>query len=95
METITKSELAEFLCEGIKASGLSYEEIAKRCGYKSELSLRAMATGKIPVPIDQASKITEALGCDPDRFIALVLQSFLPIDVIVAMGRAIERYPPT
>ena len=89
---MNKSELAKFFCESIEASGLSYEEIANRCGYKSDRSIRAMAAGQIPIPIDQASNISEALGCDPDRFIVLVLRTVLPDDMIMTMGRAIQKF---
>lgn len=92
MSEIKKSELTEYLRESIEASGLSYREIANRCGYKNDRAIRAMATGQIPVLIDQAKKIAAALACDPDRFTVLVLRTVLPDDVIEHIGRAILRY---
>lgn len=94
MSETKKSELAEFMRERIEASELSYEEIANRCGYKSDRSIRLLATGRIPVPIDQASNIAEAIGCNPDKFIMMLLRTVLPDDVIVHMGRAIQKYHP-
>jgi len=95
MNNLKKNELTDYLRESIQWSGLSYEEIARRCGYASDRPIRAMAAGQIPVPIDQAAKISEALGCDADRFIVLVLRTVLPDDVIGRMGRAIQKYGPS
>lgn len=94
MDHRKNSKLTKFILASIDASGLTYEEIANRCGYTSDRSLRAMAMGKIPVPIDQAKIIAEALGCDPDRLTVLVLQTFLADEVILQMGQAIQKYPP-
>src|SRR5438874_5215931 len=61
------------LREKQRATGLTQRDIAKRLGYKTSVVLSHMSVGRVPIPVDKALDIADALDLDRDAFVLAVL----------------------
>lgn len=68
---------AIMLTRGLKTAAaerqLSLRQIGRQLGYNQPVVLSHMATGRVPVPIDRAIEIAEAVGIPPKTFLEAVL----------------------
>lgn len=58
--------------------GLSLREIAFTVGYKSSVALSHFATGRAPIPLDNAIELARGLGLDPREFARAVFEQRHP-----------------
>lgn len=58
--------------------GVSLRQLGKELGYKQAVALSHMASGRVPIPIDRAPLLAEALEIDPRIFLEAVLQQRHP-----------------
>jgi hypothetical protein len=84
---------AKMLAQGLRTAAaerkLSLREIGRRLGYSQPVVLSHMATGRVPIPIDRAVEIAEAVGISPDAFLEAVLEQRHPsIGWRMAKGRS-------
>ena len=70
--------LNEGLARASTQEGLSLRKVAARLGYKQAVVLSHMATGRVPIPIDRAEDIAEALEIDPASFLQAVVEQRHP-----------------
>ena len=61
-----------------QASGRSQRDVAKELGYKSSVVLSHMTAGRVPIPVDRAKEIANALGMKPSAFLLAVLEQRFP-----------------
>ncbi|HXH51963.1 MAG TPA: helix-turn-helix transcriptional regulator [Sphingomicrobium sp.] len=66
------------LREKQRAAGLTQRDIAEKLGYKSSVVLSHMSIGRVPIPVDKALDIAEALDLDRDAFVLAVLDQRYP-----------------
>lgn len=75
-----KTRATLVLSEAINARSpaVSLRTMAGELGYKSAVVLSHMRTGRLPIPVDRAVEIANAVGADPVTFLALVLEQRYP-----------------
>lgn len=73
---------AKMLSQGLRTAAaerkLSLRQIGRQLGYNQPVVLSHMATGRVPIPIDRAVEIAEAVGMPPKGFLEAVLQQRHP-----------------
>lgn len=70
--------LSSGLQQTVARTGMSVRQLGKTIGYKQAVVLSHMALGRVPIPIDRAMDLAEALEIDPRRFLAAVLNQRHP-----------------
>lgn len=70
---LAESGAAVMLREGLLQArlerGLSARKIGAALGYKTSVVLSHMASGRVPIPLERAKAIAEAVGIDPSAFL--------------------------
>jgi transcriptional regulator with XRE-family HTH domain len=66
------------LREKQRATGWTQKDIADKLGYKSSVVLSHMSIGRVPIPVDKALDIADALDLDRDAFVLAVLDQRYP-----------------
>lgn len=61
-----------------QAAGRSQRAVAAQLGYKTSVVLSHMTVGRVPIPIDRAEDIANALGLDSNAFVLAVLEQRYP-----------------
>lgn len=84
---------AKMLSDGINAraesGGVSLRQLAGKLGYRSAVVLSHMRTGRLPIPVDRAVEIAQAVGMDERKFLVLVLEQRFPdVDIKRAFADA-------
>jgi len=84
---------ARMLSEAINAraesGGVSLRQLAGNLGYRSAVVLSHMRTGRLPIPVDRAVEIAQAVGIDESKFLVLVLEQRFPdVDIKRAFADA-------
>lgn len=79
------SRAARMLQDGLsrakKDKGLSVRQIGVHLGYRQQVSVGHMASGRSPIPIDRAEDIAAAVDLDPAEFLeAVVWQRYPNVD---------------
>lgn len=73
---------AKMLASGLRTAAaernLSLRQIGRQLGYNQPVVLSHMATGRVPIPIDRAVEIAEAVGMSPKTFLEAVLEQRHP-----------------
>jgi hypothetical protein len=73
---------AKMLAQGLRTAAaerkLSLRQIGRQLGYSQPVVLSHMATGRVPIPIDRAVDLAEAVGISPDTFLEAVLEQRHP-----------------
>ena len=70
--------LSEALSRASRERGLSLRQVGKQLGYKQAVVLSHMTSGRVPIPIDRAEAIAEALEIEPKAFLKAVLKQRHP-----------------
>ncbi|WP_439546830.1 hypothetical protein [Sandarakinorhabdus sp.] len=72
-----------------EAGGESLRQLAGKLGYRSAVVLSHMRTGRLPIPVDRAVEIAQAVGMDESKFLVLVLEQRFPdVDIRKAFADA-------
>ena len=73
-----ETSAARMLRDGLRIAaaerGLSVRQLGKMLQYKQAVVLSHMSNGRVPIPIDRALDIAEAVGLPPKEFLVAVLQ---------------------
>lgn len=77
-DTMAQRLLAQGLQLVMARKGVSLRQLGKELGYKQAVVLSHMASGRVPIPIDRAVLLAEALEIDPRVFLAAVVQQRHP-----------------
>jgi transcriptional regulator with XRE-family HTH domain len=77
-DTMAQRLLAQGLQLVMARKGISLRQLGKELGYKQAVVLSHMASGRVPIPIDRAPILAEALEIDPRIFLAAVVQQRHP-----------------
>ncbi|MCM8729350.1 hypothetical protein ACFO8O_00010 [Hephaestia sp. GCM10023244] len=70
--------LSSGLQQTVARTGMSIRQLGKAMGYKQAVVLSHMALGRVPIPIDRATDLADALEIDPRDFLAAVLDQRHP-----------------
>jgi transcriptional regulator with XRE-family HTH domain len=88
-ETVAAKMLARGLRTAAAERKLSLRQIGRQLGYNQPVVLSHMATGRVPIPIDRAVEIAEAVGMPPEAFLdAVLVQRHPGIDWRLIKGRS-------
>jgi hypothetical protein len=66
------------LREKQRETGQTQRDIAIKLGYRSSVVLSHMSVGRVPIPVDKALDIADALDLDRDAFVLAVLDQRHP-----------------
>ncbi|WP_174297769.1 helix-turn-helix domain-containing protein [Sphingomonas bacterium] len=58
---------------------ISLRQLGKKLGYKQAVALSHMAKGRIPISIERATQLSEALGFDQGTFLMAILEQRYPM----------------
>lgn len=76
------SRAAELLLAGLEATtarrGVSRRSLAAELGYKQSVLLSHWASGRVPIPVERATELANALGIDDRLMLLAVLQQRHP-----------------
>lgn len=79
---LARSRAAQLLASGLQRvateDGLSQRQLAKRLGHKQPAMLSHWASGRVPIPVERASELADALGIDERQFLLAVLMQRHP-----------------
>lgn len=70
---------------------ISLREVARRLKYKQPVTLSQMANGRMPIPVERAAEIAQAVGIDPDYFTKIVLKQRYP-NLEISLDREISSF---
>jgi len=72
--------------------GMSQKDVALSLGYKSSVAMSHMAVGRVPIPIERAPELADALGLDRATFLMAVLEQRFPsMDMRQLLGIGDQR----
>ena len=78
VDTLATRLLAQGLQLAMARKGASLRKLGKALGYKQAVVLSHMASGRVPIPIDRAPVLADALEIDPRVFLAAVVEQRHP-----------------
>jgi hypothetical protein len=64
--------------EGAQARHVSLRSLGKQLNYRQAVVLSHMASGRVPIPIDRAAELAEAIGISAKDFLVAVLEQRHP-----------------
>lgn len=70
--------LSQGLARAKEERGISVRQLGKQLGYKQAVVLSHMAKGRVPIPIDRAEDLAEALKLDKASFLQAVVRQRYP-----------------
>lgn len=77
-DTVPAQMLTAALARAKAERGLSTRQLAKLLNINQAVVISHMALGRMPVPIDRAEQLAEALGMDPAEFLSAVVRQRHP-----------------
>lgn len=77
-DTAAARMLSQGLARAKEERGLSVRQLGKQLGYKQAVVLSHMASGRVPIPIDRAEDLAEALKLDKASFLQAVVRQRYP-----------------
>lgn len=77
-DTLARRLLDQGLKLAMARKGVSLRQLGAELGYKQAVVLSHMASGRVPIPIDRAPVLAEALEIDPRTFLAAVVKQRHP-----------------
>jgi len=77
-DTTAARMLSQGLARAKEEHGTSVRQLGKKLGYKQAVVLSHMASGRVPIPIDRAEDLAEALKLDKASFLQAVVRQRYP-----------------
>jgi len=77
-DTAAARMLSQGLARAKEERGISVRQLGKQLGYKQAVVLSHMASGRVPIPIDRAEDLAEALKLDKASFLQAVVRQRYP-----------------
>lgn len=78
VDTAAARMLSQSLARAKEERGISVRQLGKQLGYKQAVVLSHMANGRVPIPIDRAEELADALYLDKKSFLQAVVQQRHP-----------------